>query len=166
MFSWNLNVSKADFDSQLYQIESELAKVQMKNRNLFTYNHARNINLTVPIYYLLSLVSKVFVFSTFATFFFVKFVDKTSELATKKSVDLPLPISLNSPQKPWSAPLNSTLESFDENAVEISAEPKPERNNDVIKSAKQFIKSKIPQTCKNFEPIPNLLSFNLSYCVI
>ena len=166
MFSWNLNVSKADFDSQLYQIESELAKVQMKNRNLFTYNHARNINLTVPIYYLLSLVSKVFVFSTFATFFFVKFVDKTSELATKKSVDLPLPISLNSPQKPWSAPLNSTLESFDENVVEISAEPKPERNNDVIKSAKQFIKSKIPQTCKNFEPIPNLLSFNLSYCVI
>ena len=131
----------------------------MKNRNLFTYNHARNINLTVPIYYLISLVSKVFVFSTFATFFFVKFVDKTSELATKKSVEVPL-----IHHHAWQAPLNSTIEPFDE--VEIGAEPKTERNNDVIKSAKQFIKSKIPQTCKNFDPIPKLLSFNLSYCII
>merc|ERR1719383_993977 len=137
--SWNLNVSKADFDSQLYQIESELAKVQMKNRNLFTYNHARNINLTVPIYYLLSLVSKVFVFSTFATFFFVKFVDKTSELATKKSVDTPIPILI--PQEAWQAPLNSTFESFDQNTVEIGAEHTAERSKDAIKSAKQFIKS-------------------------
>ena len=65
-------MSKSDFDAQLCQIESELSKIQMERTNLFTYNNARNINLSIPLYYLISLVSKVFVFSTFATLFFVK----------------------------------------------------------------------------------------------
>ena len=81
MKSWNLNVSQTEFAEQLVTIEKELSLLQMERTRLFTYNNARNVNLTAPLYYLITLVSKVFMFSTLATLFFVQCCDKTTELA-------------------------------------------------------------------------------------
>ena len=44
--NWNLNVPKEEFHSELESIESELSKLQMSRTNMFTYNNARNINLS------------------------------------------------------------------------------------------------------------------------
>ena len=44
--SWNLNVPKDEFHSELENIENELSKIQMAKTNMFTYNNARNINLS------------------------------------------------------------------------------------------------------------------------
>ena len=48
--NWNLNVPKEEFHSELESIESELSKLQMSRTNMFTYNNARNINLSGSLF--------------------------------------------------------------------------------------------------------------------
>jgi len=163
--SWNLNVSKSDFDAQLCQIESELSKIQMERTNLFTYNNARNINLSIPLYYLISLVSKVFMFSAFATLFFVKCLDKTTEMASTQANTVLLsrttiastPNEINS-----TLASNSTQLDIDYENESLETEKVAENDNDIVIREKCFKRPK----CHPFEPIQRLLSFNLSYCII
>lgn len=77
--SWNLNVPKEEFHSELVSIESELSKLQMSRTNMFTYNNARNINLSATMLWTIQLVSKVFFFSTISTICFLKCLDISTQ---------------------------------------------------------------------------------------
>jgi len=77
--NWNLNVPKEEFHSELESIESELSKLQMSRTNMFTYNNARNINLSATMLWTIQLVSKVFFFSTIGTICFLKCLDISTQ---------------------------------------------------------------------------------------
>jgi len=77
--NWNLNVPKEEFHSELESIESELSKIQMSRTNMFTYNNARNINLSATMLWTIQLVSKVFFFSTIGTICFLKCIDLSTQ---------------------------------------------------------------------------------------